>query len=397
MALAPAVAAALTDHSSRAYGLYIDGLDVIKQPGGGYGVAIETMSVDEVGPGGTSSMSFIIDDPAKAIQITDGMAVRLADLAHDVPLFLGWIQNWSLSPDFGGQGRRIQVTAVGVEALLDWCVLSYDVLVTGSTAYTLTVDAVQRLVAAAVVTGPLRVLSDYNVSSQAFPSGPPYSLAAVLVSDHLIPAGTTLREAIRICLDDACAFLAGTGLTGGCTVDFYGGLRTFMLNDPGRLPSDYTMLAISDTVGGAITAAGLEHTIDAGAITRGVYVIGGNAAGSGLVSDGTGKIGPVAVISDNTILTSAARDAAGGAYLAGFGASVRGRFDLADFTPATTIHAGTIVTLVDSQAGLGTDVRVIGEIVKTFTGLRQSWTVNYGGLSPSAMRSVRRLTRSTLS
>jgi hypothetical protein len=61
MALGAVTAAALTDHSARAYGLYVNGLDLIKQPSvPGYGVPIDSIHVREAGPGGVSSMSFTV-------------------------------------------------------------------------------------------------------------------------------------------------------------------------------------------------------------------------------------------------------------------------------------------------------------------------------------------------
>jgi hypothetical protein len=55
------------------------------------------------------------------------------------------------------------------------------------------------------------------------------------------------------------------------------------------------------------------------------------------------------------------------------------------------------VTITDTRISQAGVTYVIGDITKRFNAVRQDWQIAYGGLMPSVTKSMRRLTRSTLS
>lgn len=124
MAVAGVLATQLQSAAARAYALWVDASDVIKEAATAprYGVAIESIRLRVNAAGGVSGMSFVVDDPQKLINVTDGQFIRFQDLTTSAPLFIGWVERYRMTPDFGGQGRTIAVDAVGPESLLDWAV-----------------------------------------------------------------------------------------------------------------------------------------------------------------------------------------------------------------------------------------------------------------------------------
>lgn len=389
MALAPVLSEAITATAVPTWGLFAGGGPNVLKSGvvGSFGVERGTVEVIEAGPGGVSSMTFDIDDPAIAVTVSDGMDIRFWDITNGIPVFTGWVQSWSYVPDFGNQGRIIRVRCIGAEALLDWAILLSNITVNvGDDPAALA----QSLVAASTATGPLRAFSSVSPggSSQATPIASNAFFGACQAG-LVISAGVTLRQALDT--------LAGTLLPGSpfpvrVTVDAYYGLRMYV-----NTTLDWTTLTINDAIAGPILSEGLGHEVDASGIVRGVYVVGGNAAGTGFVSDGTGLPGPVAVLSNPNILTAAAMTAAGTTYLLSFALGNRGTFRLEDHAASTTVHAGGVVVITDARVGVAAAQYPIGSIRKTFNAVRQTWEVSYGGMAPSAMRSVRRLTRGTLS
>jgi hypothetical protein len=397
MAMGAVLAAALTDHSARSKGLYIAGVDVIKQPGGGYGVPIESVEVIEAGPGGVSSMTCRIDDPNIALTISAGMDVRFHDITNDVPIFLGWVQHWSYKNAFGDTGRIIELTCIGVEAILDWCIVP-SITIANSAA--ISYEYVQSACAMAVGNGigVLRVMATVGdkFGTQAAPLGTVHNSSTPNYTQTI--SNVTLRECIRLIYVNTIFAPAGiTPLNSNATVDFYGGLRMWRTTQSPFRPNDYTDLTVTDTSVGAVVAEKLDHETDAAGIVRNVWVVGGNAAGTRLVSDGTGLPGATAVLTDASILTSDDAAGAGTTYLADFQIGNRGTFEQQDWTPTFTLHPGSLVTITDTRISQAGVTYVIGDITKRFNAVRQDWQIAYGGLMPSVTKSMRRLTRSTLS
>jgi hypothetical protein len=405
MVSAALVATQLTDHTPRVKMLTLAGVDVngrVGFGGNGYHVPIESIEVDEQGPGGVSTMQFDLVDPlANGPLPADGDEVQYWDLINDVPLFAGFVANWSTRPLPSGQGRVTTISCVGFEIILDWALIPAAMTLR---ANLLLSQAVLSLAAAAAGTGPLRAFSG-GPSSQEHPVGwftTSDGLGlAVLMYDVPIAAGTSLREA----LGTAAAAAAGSAGLGNpfvapaalFTVDFYRGLRAMSADLVGAWASDFASLTVVDTVAGANAADGLEHETDATQIVRGVFVKGANAAGTGLISDGSGKLGRIAFIDDSTIDTAAKLADAQATYLSQYVIATRGSFDLVDWTRTPGVRVGSLVYLTDAVTGATGAYRIYGLTKRFLKSGRETWTVQYGGLRPSANRLLRRLTRAVRS
>lgn len=398
MALGAILAAALTDHTFRAYGLWIDGLDVTKEPATGtrrYGVDPETVQLRVAGPGAVSSLTFAVDDPSSLVTIADGQAVRFQDLSNDLPMFQGWVDHWSVEDFAGNQGRRITVTAVGAEALLDWCVTS--TALTFSTA-TLLTAMIQAVVGSCGGLGELRALVDGSNSqgTQALPIGSmgnPLNVdATAAVVALTIPAGTPMRRAIELAIA-SCTAIPASFAGAYFTVDMTLGLRVWQAFMPPVSPDGDG--SITSGPAGGDRFGGLAFDIDAGAIVRAVTVIGTGVTVT--VGDGTGKRGPTRVLRDTTITTVATATAAGLAYLASFSASARGSLNLED--PATAYGALDVLrklVLTDGPAG-ASGTYLVGGLTFRFYGLKRDMMVEFGGQAPSVANLARSLTRDQLS
>jgi hypothetical protein len=385
------IATQLTSTTAYPYALYLGSLNVIAGTGGNAAaVPFDTIDLTEIGPGGASALSFTVEDPQGVVPIPGAsMNVQLWDLTNNRPMFNGFVQDRNLRP-YQPQGRYIDITAIGIEAVLDWMIVPSLTILSGTN----TQAAVQSCYANATGIGVALNATGTSADngSLAGPIGDLGAASGASTQLDVVLAGETLREAIRKVLD--VSQLAGgsfgfkTASIGVATVDFWGGLRVF---DPTQGPSDYALLVVNDTTG-PIYSEPLNHELDDTGTIHQIYIKGGNAAGTGLFSDGSGIAGQVAFLDDATILTSTARDAAGFAYLADKGGAVRGVFGMKTVRPTTNIRAGSQVSVIDTLVGVS-QTFPIASIHKTFTDTLQNWEVAYGGLRPSAMRHLRRLTR----
>jgi len=402
------VGAALTDHSAHPYSLFLNELDLIGPPSRGFAVGIETITVNEVGPGGVSSISFTIDDPSKLITITSGQVIRFwwnansAGSVVDMPLFLGFVDTYTLRPDFGMQGRSIDVQGIGVEALLDW-----KILPTYQAAVTLP-EVISILGFSVGIPSATLYQAVQAQSSLAAPVGG-YSRAAGDVQAALIgnasSVGVPLRQALQEVIDSATLLDQQPAFT-GCsqikvlfTIDFYGQLRLW--NDsPTTQPTDYAQDSFDVT---SLTGVveNLEFTTDPSQIVHEVWVTGSGAAATPtLYDDGTGIKGKQSAVTDTTITTAAKALQAAQAVFTANSNQVRGSYERSDWTPGgaagTSIRAGSLVTMVDPTVSINspTNGYRIMEIEKTFNGSgRQNWKVSFGSLAPSAIRQIRSYNR----
>lgn len=382
-----AVFAAIVQPPSRGKLLTIAGVDVTKEPGTlGLGSDPTDVEVTHAGPSAVSSMTFNVDDPKATLAIFEGDPITFVNLVTGTIIFQGWVQTVSSSVAFGDQGRVWEITAVGPEIILDWAVVPTLTIPVGTGIQ----DAVQAAVAAATWTGPLRAFASPNGSLVRSTQLKPIEGSLDVLTAAVTVSNTTLRETIRQVIA-ACA----TGSTALCTVDMTFGLRLFIHG----FPVDFTVLAVADTADPR--PANLVNLTDYGPRIRAVSVIGGNAAGTGIVTDGTGLPGATGTLTDATILTAAALAAAGADFLARYQVAGRGSFDLEDWAADDTVKPGGNVTVASAALGLtaGAFAGVrIGSIVKRYNAAgRETWHVTYGGNPPSAVRTLRRLTRNQLS
>jgi len=399
--LAPVVAAALAlGLPTRTKGLYIDGLDVLGRGGvTPYGVDIKSIKLTEQGPGQVSSLSFEIDDPTIAVALGLMRFVVLTDITRDVTLFSGFVRSYAAYPL--GIGRLIEVECVGLESLLDWLIVPAVTIASGADIY----EAVAAVTGLATGVGfPLRVAA--SSPTPGFPTtlSGPLAIGSLPTPIGYAVAfnGGSLRQAMAAIMDAyMTVWPPASGIVGyEVTVDMYGNLRVWLVASPYDMSStDYGPLTIS--VAASRAPANLEHRTDMGAATRGVYVIGGNAAGSGLVSDGTGIPGPVALIRDASSLTGASRIAIAGGYLASHGATLGGSVACEDNvnvgSASSQIRPGSPVTITDVQTGLAAYLTMVAKIDKTFyPSGTEEWVIGYGS-TESGSELLRRLTRDTLS
>lgn len=393
MATAAVLATALTTHAAKARGLFVSGVDVLYEPSApgsmGYAVPIESVQVHEDGPGGVSSLSFTIEDYALRVELTDGAEVRFEDLVRGVPVFRGWVQHWDETPRPAGVGRDFKVIARGAESLLDWAVLpvAFDTnLIAIGQPHVL----VQALVAAAIGTGPLRAFAGGGVAGSDQPT--PISSVVFSANDEVVvPAGTTLREAIRRVLVSA---VSSFGARWAVTVDPWFGLRTWIV---GVQPSDYTSPFIVNRANQPNPVAEpLELGYDSTTIRR-VLVLGAPGV-SAIVEDGSGIPGGTAVLSDAALTTVDAAVTAGQAYLAQYQANVRGSMSFEDFDLATTgfggLHPGSTATITDDNLGLtGGGTFLVTAVDRTFNPSgRENLVVWLGSPPPEVTRLLRQLT-----
>jgi hypothetical protein len=412
VACAAIIAAALTDHSAHTKSLTMDGTDLLTPPASGrqFMVPIESIDLVEEGPGGVSALQYTIEDPLAEFVTQEMAVVTFWDHVNDRPLFQGWMQSFNVVP-WAAQGRSIHVSCVGVESLLDWMVVPTLTI----PANTSVVAAIQSAVANATGIGwPIRAFAvpdDFihsQFSAQATPIG--YNAATTLSADVTLD-GQSLRDAIAQII---AASQQGTTFktprdyaSSSVTIDFTSGLRVmpnYLVNNVLNVaqPTDYSTLTITDTPAGTYAATSLNFTIDDVGVPRGVYVTGATPAVSGLYSDGSGIPGPVAQISDSTITTIAQAALAASDYLFQFATGVRGSFDLdpvaAGFVASGNYRAGAMVTFgADSQVVLAPMSFVIAAIHKSWAPGSESWSVDFGGFRPSAMKQLRRLTRAVRS
>lgn len=364
------------------------------------GIPVESLELDLEGAGGVSSCSFAIDDPDRLVTIAEGDRVWIYDHTREVPRFAGWIQAWTNVPM--GIGRQVHVEAQGREAILDWAFIPGTLTIPAGTDLE---DAALACAGAALYPQGVELLA-FAASSE---EGSAYASAGIgnfftfdyhLVADAVI-TDTTLRDA----LNQVASLTASTAPLDGhliypvikISVDFWGYLRVWV-----GTPGDWADVSTSSGFGSASPApADPQFLNDAAGACHAVYVVGGNAAGTGMVTDGTGIPGPIARINDSTITTQAGKDAAGLQYMANRTGIQRAPLRLEDFVPAGSggvahPRPGAKVQIRDAQLGIDPAVQYLMDgITISFSGggdLEQ-WEISAGGRRPSAVNYIRRLTR----
>lgn len=404
-----ATIATLPSTASRAFTLTMGGedLNITGESGAAFRVDIDSIEIDEQGPGGISGMTFDVYDTGLVVNIRSGALVEFWDVTSGWPLFRGFVQSWTERTE--APGRTLKVDCIGIEVLLDWLLIPANepwVIPVGqvtSDSLTQKLYAVANGVGIPLNTGradsPTQGNKTFPLGSAANPIAP---LTGQPAANLTTPAGTTLREALRAVSEWVNPNPRPYDFTFAASVDFYGGLRIWYLHSDEFLlpstalptyPEDYPVLTIVEA-GAGIHASRLDHTTDASSIYAAVLVQGGNAAGSGVVSAGSNAPGPVGVLSDTNITTSADRDTLGRAWLVDKVIGTRGSLDILGWTPGSEYRAGGHIVITNSQVGLSAQEFIISSIRKTFirtsSGVRQNWRVSYGSLPPSVVRDVRR-------
>lgn len=380
--------------TARSYGIYMAGWDLVMM------VPIDSVRVIEAGPNGVSSMDFTIEDPDKIITLQPFTEIVFRWQASEQILFRGYIDHWSDHPDFGGVGRAFDVSCSGVEIWLDWLVV-YPAITYGKISGGHDFNEFIVSYFAQISNTPIHGFVDLTGSS-----GPVKGIAnrqseGNAIGNRTATDGSYIGVTVREMVNQAVALSTSPTTFDPAdslwTVDFDMGFRfwgnyTTSAFTNYDTPSDYTTLTIVDTSAGTTVAANLKWDVLPTDITRTVYIKGFDAASSGIFTDGTGLPGKQAYVNDVTITTAADATARALSVLRTGYISIRGSLDLEDWTPATTIHPGSLLDLTDASTG-ATGIYRIFQIEKTFNSSgRQNWTVSFGGLPPSAMALTRKLT-----
>lgn len=394
MALGAVAAAALTNHAARTWGLYVDGLDVGVEADGApsYGTDPRSLALHLAGPGGASSLSWVVDDPQKVLGFLPGAEVRFEVFTvAGPPWFRGTLEVIEGSPDFGMQGRTWRLTATGDDALPDWVVTDYALTFTGTYLAT---DMVQAIIAACSNRGELRAGVDSILpqGSQELPIGNLGGAANLALPASItvaIAAGTTLRAAVNQVIA-ACGVFDLT-LGARFTVDTLRGVRLWQVKDPLQGPDGDTTV----TVGPASTpGADNAFRTDATSVVR-QAIVRGAAGVSGRATDGSGRRGRSIVVTDLSLTTAEACQAVAIAALRG--TAIRGSIRVESSTTLDESVMRSKLGLTDAATG-ATGTYEVGGADVTFDKLaRATVQIAYGGRPASAADLIRRLTRDALS
>lgn len=404
MALGGILASALNPATAKRYALTINGLDVLLQPGqqgNAYGVPLDTVKVVWNGAGSVSSLTGRLDDPLAllpAADLLDHATVELWNLTDNVPYFGGFLTN--LLPRQNATTIQLDMTCTGYETILDWAQLEADIVIPIGTTMS---DAALTLAAAATPTYGLRA---FTIGTASEVSGPIAKLAPIspptLSYAVTVTAGTTLRAALT---QLASAFYSANlfgGVDLSITVDFLRGLRIANRNGVTGGYADARTLTLAPT-GADAPAADIHPERDVNDVVRSVFVKGANAAGTGTVTDGSGKPGRTAYLNDPDIDSAAKLADKGGGYLLPFAASWRGSVAVESWTPivGADVGSGPKQVRVDGPIDLSSStyawmssssrVYSIAQLTRTFLGgTLERWDIQYGGRAASAMSLLQR-------
>lgn len=410
MPLAAPIGAALQTPATRPWSILLNGNDLtspLGTAGHRVGVPIESLELDLEGAGGVSGASLLIDDPDRTIVPHEGDTVWIYDHTRGVPRFAGWIQSWANLPL--GIGRQIAIEAIGREAILDWAFIPGTLTIANGTDLE---DAVLACAGAAIYPPGVELLAFALVSEEGDARlgggiGNWFTFDYHLVADAVI-TDTTLRDA----LNQVASLTASTGALDGSwsfpqikiTVDFLGYLRVWV-----GTPGDWADVVTRSGFASAFPApADPQFLNDAAGACHAVYVVGGNAAGTGMVTDGTGIPGPIARLNDSTIITQDGKVAAGLQYMTNRSGIQRAPLRLEDYVPAGDAgtgvppdpdphpRPGARVSIRDAQLGVDPAVAYLMDgITIGFSagGDMEQWQISAGGRRPSAVNFIRRLTR----
>ncbi|HEV8698949.1 MAG TPA: hypothetical protein VGQ89_14730, partial [Candidatus Limnocylindrales bacterium] len=333
------------------------------------------------------SMSFTIWDPTKLVTIPDTAKIRSWDYTRDLPVFTGFVQTQSPVPGYGGAGRDIDVTCYGVESLLDQIIIPRISTVAGDDFDGTNIHEFQFLQRLGQYL-PLRAArTEPGSTFTSSLTNPIQDFGGYFSGLFLTPfviEGLSVRQTFETWVAAASwsNITDPFGYAVALTVDFWENLRGFWWGRgvaAATYPTDYDTLVVDEATAGTAAAA-LRWTRDSspGQIISAVYVKGGNAAGTGWVVGDTTKGRSEAYISDSTITTYEARQAAGQAELGRKGTgSGRGSITIENFTPINA-HSGGELTITNSALGWSAKSFVISQIDKTFNKSgTQNWTVTF--------------------
>jgi hypothetical protein len=353
-----AAATLLQTPAAHPFGLFVNGMDVIRPHGTDLsGVPIESIRITEGGDNASGSLQFLFEDPLKAYSLPTAAEVIFWDFTADVPLFAGFLVGRELVPSFGQTARSVRVSCTDYSPLLDAQLLPEGALPAGISDLT--------MLQAILSSHGGRLKGDPTTIANTNASMPALSFI-----------GLTLRQAIEKVAD-----AAGTN-----RVYWVDSLSRLNYTSASSLVAPYV---ISDAPSGAQRAANDLTLSYEDVITNAVYVRGGNTAGSGWVLD-TDSIRDVgqkfeAYLDQPDSDTAAKRNLYGAAYLGRVkSAVVRGSFG----TDTNGWRPGQIVTITNAALGLTSATYQVVSVeteMLSGTGYRYS-QIAFGALPKSLAR-----------
>jgi hypothetical protein len=399
MAGSAVVAAALTDHGARSFSLWIDGLDVLVEPGGTsgrrYGVNLESIRLTEGGPTTNGTLDFTVRDPDGDVRLVGDETVVFYDHVRGEPLFRGTVDVVSEAIPTGID-HAWSVRCTDLNALLD------RVLVP---PYTLPVASLQEVVLSILAYVPLRAFGSLSGDaagvreggSQAKPVGGAYPSQLTGTLSIGAISQMTARAALQLALGEwSASYGYLLPATFQVFVDQYGGVRLFD-SFYAITPSDYrttTVMVNAATVTepGEVRPSKLEITRDNAQAYTSVYVVGGSAAGTGWVSaeqTGARREG----VYNQPLSTDALRlQAYGTAWLTAFGVQTRGSFSLDARPSPFVVHPGDYIIVNGSVMTLAASTQGYVQDVSTRFdggGTVRSVAVTFGSVAASLARTLR--------
>jgi hypothetical protein len=413
MTLGPIIAASLAPLTTRPWALYVNSLDVLKEPVAAprYAVPIETMKLRKVFWDSVGSLTFAIDNPARALTptiISPGMEVRLTEYRSGTTYswFLGYITKTKWIPDFGQQGNRIEVTCASIDVLLDWLVLARDLTFDGTT--TTFLATVQTCLANCVGGTPeLRAMGVGGgapyASDADLPMGSPPG--GTIIGNVTYTAGMSMRAVIQKAVGP---FYAGAR----AAIDEYRGVRTNVvikngappLNDPWPMvASAYGETPGTITIPGAALRQRPENTSKEYDGTAGVRAVAVThpSLNTETLGDGSGLVGPAAVVASQAWPGEGQSDVASEAamYLFLNGFPIRGELVLDEIRaagwglrPASFTVSPMSLTL--DALDHATDQLDMTSVEVRWFGDDYGFTIAYGVTpEPSGFQKIRALTR----
>jgi hypothetical protein len=106
------------------FSLHLNSVDVIDPVGGrGFGVPLESISINEVGANGSSTMAFILKDAKLALAIPSRARVQFTDHHANEVLFAGYLVGRRLTTWAGHRGYAMEMTCVDYNVLLDMTIM----------------------------------------------------------------------------------------------------------------------------------------------------------------------------------------------------------------------------------------------------------------------------------
>jgi hypothetical protein len=288
----------------------------------------------------------------------------------------------------------VTVTCIGIETVLDW--LYVPAITLGNEEPN---TAIQRLISSAIGNvGPVNWSAASASSSASTPTNPVGIVHTGWFSTGFTTTGGSLRQVLTDYLRYNAASITYFGHPPASWVpyvdmDFNGGIRV-----AAAIPSEFTTLTL-DTAG-ANKPSNTEWGASASGAVHQVAVTGGAVPFP--VSDGTGKVGPVARVSAVTSADAYGAYLDGQQYLADNGVATDGTVmweGAAIGSIGAERRPGMTVTIRDPGVGIASLTGyIVDSIDKAFAASgEETWKLTFGGGQPkTGSVYLRALTRASL-